>query len=116
MSKNIELGDLVKDQINGYSGIVFGIEQDGDKVFIHFKETNSSWQGWSPTFKNHRIILKNITLQIKHYAEPTSVETEIIDNYLTTDQKVNMIADYLDIKFETIPSKTVIQKKSVEES
>lgn len=100
---NIELGDLVKDGINGYEGVVFGIEPDGDKTFVHFKRTFNAWQLCEPRLGTpHRINIKNIVL-LKKRGEHNSHSINI-------DDKVDLILNYLGLEIITEPAKAIIKK------
>lgn len=106
MSKEIGLGDLVEDCINGYKGVVFGIEPDGEKTYVHFKRTYSSWSGCDPRLGfPHRLNIKNVKVLRK--ADPM----EELTPQLTADEKIDLLLEHLGLEFETIPSNVKVIKK-----
>lgn len=103
MSKDIRLGDKVKDAINGYEGVVFGIEPDGDKTYIHFKRTKEAYE-WGNTGTlqpTNRINIKNIILLGR--PEPS-------EPYVSLEDKVDMILNHLGLKIETTPAQVKLKK------
>jgi hypothetical protein len=107
MNKNIELGDLVRDIINGYQGIVFGIEPMPDgKVYIHFKRTKDAWSGVTCVGQVNRINAKNITILEK--CDPPVVEEADHLSYLSTSKKLDLLLEHLGLQIIEEPAKVTI--------
>lgn len=108
MSKEIKLGDLVKDAINGYEGIVFGIEPDGDNTFIHFKRTKDAWSLYGNRNNNatNRINLRNIVLLESRGQEPV-----VAESFVSLEEKVDAILEHLNLEVKVKPATLSLEKK-----
>lgn len=101
--KVVQVGDLVKDIINGYQGFVFDVESDGINTYVHFQRTNMTLYGNRNRNTTNRINIKNITVLQKGNCMPE-------ERKLSTTEKLNMLLEYLGLEFETIPEEVKIVK------
>lgn len=102
----VEVGDLVEDAINGYKGVVFRVESQATKTYVHFRRTYSSWSGCDPRLGYpHRLNAKNVILLEKGYEMPEQ-NTE-----LTLEEKVDMLFEHLGLEIVVKPSVVKLQKR-----
>jgi hypothetical protein len=108
MSK-VGLGDLVKDAINGYEGVVFGIEPENNKTYVHFKRTTKDLYGNRYGNQTNRINIKNIVVLRK--AEPEEgVQITIPSTVPELEERLNRLMEYLGVEEVTKPQSITINK------
>lgn len=106
MNCQIELGDYVRDAINGYKGVVFGIEPDGDKTYIHFKRTNKDLYGNRFGNETNRINAKNIEILSKGDCPMPKV---VPQSKLALERKLDLLLEHLGLEIVVEPARMQVQ-------
>jgi hypothetical protein len=103
--KSINVGDLVEDCINSYSGIVFKIETDGSDTWAYFVRRDKTLYGNRYGNETNRINTKN--LRVLEPCPSPHVDPRIYDLY----SKYQRLMEHLGLEETTIPEKTIIRIK-----